>query len=151
MKVYFAHPCFNEKQQQFKAAFLEKMRVALTRAGLTDELAVIDPFDHTPNVECSIETKLLMAGEIKTRCLQLLDECDIIVALADGDDTGTAFEAGYAYATDKPIILISEKTCSSANAMLIGSAHAMIDNVLDDEQIQKLVRTIRSLIPRNTR
>jgi nucleoside 2-deoxyribosyltransferase len=142
MKVYFAHPCFNEKQQDFKTAFLEKIKRALGHAGLTIDVVMVDPFDHTPNVECDTETKLLMAQEIKAQCLQLLDECDLIVALVDGDDTGTAFEAGYAHATNKPIILISEATCSSANAMLIGSAQAMIDNVLDDEQIENLIGEI---------
>jgi nucleoside 2-deoxyribosyltransferase len=142
MKVYFAHPCFDEKQQEFKAAFLEKLRSALVRGRLSQDVVVLDPFDHTPNVECNRDTKLLLAGEIKTKCLQLLDECDVIIALADGDDTGTAFEAGYAYATNKPIILISEVSCSSANAMLIGSAQALVDNVLDDKQIEKLIRAI---------
>jgi nucleoside 2-deoxyribosyltransferase len=142
MKVYFAHPCFNEKQRSFKTAFLEKIRTALGHGGLTSDLVMVDPFEHTPNVECDTRTKLLMAQEIKTKCLQLLDECDVIVALADGDDTGTAFEAGYAHAANKPIILISEATCSSANAMLIGSAQAMIDNVLDDEQIETLIKEI---------
>jgi nucleoside 2-deoxyribosyltransferase len=142
MKVYFAHPCFNEKQQGFKAAFIKKLKSALAHGGLAQDVIVLDPFDHTPNVECDRETKLLMAGEIKTKCLQLLDACDVIIALVDWEDTGTAFEAGYAYATNKPIILISETSCSSANAMLIGSAQAMIDHVLDDEQIEKLVGTI---------
>jgi nucleoside 2-deoxyribosyltransferase len=142
LKVYFAHPCFNDKQQEFKDVFLAKLRSALAHAGLTNEIVLVDPFVHTPNVECDLETKLLMAGEIKTRCLELLDDCDVIVALADGDDTGTAFETGYAHATNKPIILISEVSCSSANAMLIGSAQAMIDNVLDDKQIEKLIRAI---------
>ena len=144
MKVYFAHPCFNEKQQGFKTAFLEKIKTALGHAGLTSHVVMVDPFDHTPNVECDTRTKLLMAQEIKTRCLQLLDECDLIIALADGDDTGTAFEAGYAHATNKPIILISEITCSSANAMLIGSAQAVIDNILEEDQMKNLIRTISS-------
>jgi nucleoside 2-deoxyribosyltransferase len=142
MKVYFAHPCFNEKQRDFKTAFLEKIKAALGHAGSTGDVVMVDPFEHTPNVECDTETKLLMAQEIKTRCLQLLDECGVIIALADGDDTGTAFEAGYAHATNKPIILIAEASCSSANAMLIGSAQAMIDNVLDDEQIEELIGEI---------
>jgi nucleoside 2-deoxyribosyltransferase len=145
MKVYFAHPCFNEKQRSFKTAFVEKIRTALGHAGLTSGVVMVDPFEHTPNVECDTETKLLMAQEVKTRCIQLLEECDLVIALADGDDTGTAFEAGYAHATNKPVILVSETCCSSANAMLIGSTQAMIDNVLHDDQIEKLVGTIKSL------
>jgi nucleoside 2-deoxyribosyltransferase len=145
MKIYFAHPCFNDKQQEFKTVLLKKMKSVLAHAGLTNGIVLVDPFAHTPNVECDLETKLLMAPEIKATCLRLLDECDLIVALVDGDDTGTAFEAGYAHAMDKPIILVSEASCSSANAMLMGSAQAMIDNVLDEEQMLRLVRTITSL------
>jgi nucleoside 2-deoxyribosyltransferase len=145
MKVYFAHPCFNDKQQAFKKTFLKNIRAALANAGLATDVIVVDPFDYTPNIECNTQTKLRMADEIKTRCLQLLDECSIVVALTDGDDTGTAFEAGYAHATNRPTILISETTCSTANAMLIGAAQAMIDNVLQDDQIGKLVGTIKSL------
>jgi len=148
MKVYFAHPCFNDEQREFKETFLKKVETALADTGLAAQFSLVDPFEHTPNVECDRETKLRMAEEIKTACLRLLEECDVIVALTDWDDTGTAFEAGYAHATDKPIILISRTTCSSTNAMLIGSAHAMIDDVLDDDQVKKLVGTIRPLILR---
>ncbi len=145
MKVYFAHPCFNDEQREFKQTFLKKVETALADTDLAAQFSLVDPFEHTPNVECDRAAKLRMAEEIKTRCLRLLDECDTILALADWDDTGTAFEAGYAHATDKPIILISGTTCSSANAMLIGSAQAMIDNILDDGQIGKLIGAIKSL------
>jgi nucleoside 2-deoxyribosyltransferase len=142
MKVYFAHPCFNERQQEFKRLFFEKIRIALDHIDLKDEVVIIDPFEHTPNVECDAGTKLRMAGQIRKVCLQLLDECDIIIALTDGNDTGTAFEAGYAYARNKPIILISETLCSSANAMLIGAARAMIDNVLGEDGMRTLTWTV---------
>jgi hypothetical protein len=45
MKVYFAHPCFNEKQQDFKRAFLEKIKTACSHAELTS-VVIVDPFDH---------------------------------------------------------------------------------------------------------
>jgi len=144
MKAYFAHPCFNEKQQEFKKLFLEKIRIALDHIDLKNEVVIIDPFERTPNAECDTGRKLRMAGQIKKICLQLLDECDIIIALTDGNDTGTAFEAGYACARNKPIILVSETLCSSANAMLIGSARAMIDNVLGGDGMKTLTWTVSS-------
>ncbi len=145
MKVYFAHPCFNDKQKKFKTEFLNRLSFLTNRSNIV----IIDPFEHTPNVEDlpigrqgDIETKLKKAESIKIECIRLLEECDIIVALVDGDDTGVAFEAGYAHALNKPLILISEKTSSTANAMLIGAARAMIDNVLDEEQMRRLVDTL---------
>jgi nucleoside 2-deoxyribosyltransferase len=144
MKVYFAHPCFTGKQSEFKKVFLKMIGHTFEHNKMIKEIVIIDPFDHTPNIECDIETKLLMSKQVMEKCLQLLVECDIIIALIDGDDTGTAFEAGYANAINKPVILISETLCSRANAMLIGSSKAMIDNVLNQDQMEKLIWTIKS-------
>jgi len=144
MKVYFAHPCFTDKQIEFKKVFLKMISHAFEHIKITNEMVIIDPFDYTPNVENDIGTKLHMSGKIMEKCLQLLVECDIMIALIDGDDTGTAFEAGYANAINKPVILISETLCNSANAMLIGSAKAMIDNILDEDQMKKLILAIKS-------
>ena len=45
-------------------------------------------------------------------------------------DSGTAFEIGYAYVFQKPIILIKEKE-SIPNLMLVESLHAYLTNVED--------------------
>jgi nucleoside 2-deoxyribosyltransferase len=137
MKIYLAHPCFTEEQSAFKKQFTEKISAILTR-----DIILVDPFDYTPNGEGDREVKLNMATTIKIECIRLLEACDIIVALVDDNDTGTAFEAGYAHAINKPVILISRESCSAANAMLIGSAQVMIDHVLQSEQIGKLVRVL---------
>jgi nucleoside 2-deoxyribosyltransferase len=144
MKVYFAHPCFTDKQLEFKRVFFKMINHAFEHMGMTNEIVIIDPFDHTPNVENDMGIKLHMSEQIMEKCLQLLDECDIVVALIDGDDTGTAFEAGYAHSIKKPVILISEDFCGKANAMLIGSAETMIDNILDENQMKELSLTIKS-------
>jgi nucleoside 2-deoxyribosyltransferase len=145
MKVYFAHPCFTEKQSEFKKVFLEMIRHVFKHMKMAKEIVIIDPFDYTPNIESNIGAKLLMSKQIMEECLQLLIECDIVIALIDGDDTGTAFEAGYAHSINKPVILISEDSSSKANAMLIGSAKAMIDNVLNEDQMKKLIINIKLL------
>ena len=54
-------------------------------------------------------------------------------------DTGVAFEAGYAHAVNKPVILVSQGDCSSTNAMLIGAAKVLIDNVLKKSEMERLV------------
>lgn len=142
MKIYFAHPCFNEEQREFKKVFLKKLSTALSNTQYGNDISITDPFDHTPNIEGNIEAKLEMAESVKIECIRLLEESDIIIALVDDNDTGTAFEAGYAHSVNKPLLLISQKDCSSANAMLIGSAKAMIDNVIDDGGINKLAGMI---------
>jgi nucleoside 2-deoxyribosyltransferase len=146
MKVYFAHPCFSGEQERFKREFLKKLTGRFDQMEEGDEdILIMDPFLNTPNVECNRDLKVAMSEEIKTACLRLLEECEAVVALADGDDTGTAFEAGYAYCMKVPVILVSEATCDTANAMLIGAASARFDNVLDDAQIEELARTLQNL------
>lgn len=144
MKVYFAHPCFNKEQQQFKQKFLGKLRGRIGTSEGGDRIAIVDPFDHAPNVEHSLEEKLRMSGEIKTVCLAL-QGCQVIMALVDWNDTGTAFEAGYAHSLNKPVVLISRTTCSSANAMLLGAAYAQCDNILEEKQMGILVGTLTAM------
>ena len=143
MKIYFAHPCFNEEQREFKKQFLSKLSAALKHIRHDSDVTIVDPFDYAPNIEGDIETKLNMAESIKIECIRLLEECDIIIALVGDNDTGVAFEAGYAHAVNKPVILISQENCSAANAMLIGAAKAMIDQVLEESGMERLVGMIK--------
>jgi nucleoside 2-deoxyribosyltransferase len=141
-KIYFAHPCFTEEQREFKKRFLSKLKDRFQESDNGKDIILVDPFDHTPIIECDPDTKLEMAEEIKIKCLALLEECDVVIALADWNDTGTAFEAGYAHAFNKPVILISQENCSAANAMLIGSAKVLIDHVLEESGLEKLAGII---------
>lgn len=143
MKIYFAHPCFNERQRDFKKIFLDKLFSALSQTPYKSEISIVDPFEFTPNVEGCIETKLKMAETIKTECIRLLAESDLVMVLVDDNDTGAAFEAGYADALNKPAILISKDNCSAANAMLIGAANVAVNNILEDEQIARLTGLIK--------
>ena len=145
MKIYFAHPCFTDKQREFKKQFQSKISAALKNSGHDNDITIIDPFDYAPDIEEDTETKLQMAESIKIECIRLLEECDIIIALIDGNDTGTAFEAGYAHAVNKPVILISQENCSAANAMLIGSAKVLIDKVLEESGMERLVGMLKYL------
>ena len=146
MKIYFAHPCFTEEQKEFKKVFIQKISAALKNSGHDNDVNIVDPFDYAPNIEGDIETKLNMAERIKIECIRLLEECDIIIALIDGNDTGVAFEAGYAHAVNKQVILISQDSCAAANAMLIGSAKVMIDKVLGESGMEILVGIVVGLL-----
>ncbi len=142
MKLYFAHPCFTDEQKDFKNKFLSKLSAALSKTQHSKDITIIDPFDYAPDVEGDIAIKLEMAESIKTECVRLLEESDIVIALVDDNDTGTAYEIGYAHAVNKPVMLISQENCSSANAMLLGTAKVVVNNVLEDEQIKRLVSLI---------
>ncbi len=142
MLVYFAHPCFTPEQERFKSEFLTKLRACLAGRKEDGEISIVDPFAYTPNVEADMEAKLAMSETIKTSCIRLLEDCDVVVALTDGNDTGTAFEAGYAHCLNMPVILISGDTCDAANAMLIGAAKERFDHILDDTEIERLTHTL---------
>ena len=140
MYIYFAHPCFNDAQEQFKNEFLEKLRTALAKTQYGKAVGIIDPFTDTPNIEGNRETKLKLGRVVKDTCIKMLEECDMVVALIDDGDTGVAFEAGYADAIGIPVVLVSKAECVEANAMLIGAAKERFDNILNDEQVSKLAR-----------
>jgi nucleoside 2-deoxyribosyltransferase len=49
-----------------------------------------------------------VAADIFKGCVEGVDECDVVVGLVDGSDvdSGTAWELGYSYAKDKPVIAL---------------------------------------------
>jgi len=142
MLVYFAHPCFTPEQERVKGRLLEKLNRSLALIEHGEKITIIDPFLHTPNVEHDTEAKITMSKAIASSCLKLLEDCDVLMALTDGDDTGTAFEAGYAHCMNIPVILISSGTNDTANAMLLGTAKEKIDNILEDSQIEILAHML---------
>ncbi|TWM32280.1 Nucleoside deoxyribosyltransferase [Bacillus licheniformis] len=58
--------------------------------------------------------------------VKFIDACDFVVAAYHGNysDSGTAWELGYAYATQKPVILVH--VGDDSNLMVHESAHANI-------------------------
>ena len=142
MQVYIAHPAFTEGQTEFKERFIARLKEQIDKLKDCGPITLVDPFHCAPNVEGSIEHKIASSREIKEKCLNLLHGCKLLIAVVDDNDTGTAFEAGYAHHMEIPIILVSKGTCDSANAMLLGSAHARFDNVLDEFQLSLLAGLI---------
>lgn len=65
-----------------------------------------------------------------------IDWCDVVVAIisqGNYDDSGTAWELGYAYATNKPVILVN-LTGDTINLMIANSLHALITSYEELEQ-----------------
>jgi len=80
-----------------------------------------------------------------------IDDCDVVVALLDGVqvDDGTAWEIGYAYAKDKPVIGIrtdirnaGDTPHGSVNAMIEGSCRGI---VRDTQGILEMLATLKQL------
>lgn len=60
--------------------------------------------------------------------IRALEECDTVVVCYDGlySDSGTAWEAGYAYAKGKEIFVLCEETAIEASLMMLNGAYCSI-------------------------
>ena len=121
MKVYLASPFFNDKECAVKAqvkAHLEQMGVV-----------VIDPqggSDPTSWEQHNSE----WGSKIFQKDLARIHEADRVVAIDWGlyGDCGTAWEVGFAYALDKPIIIVSpdEKLNTQHSLMVVNGCRNFI-------------------------
>lgn len=97
MKVYLASPFFNEEQ--------------IERIEMVEKLLDENGFDvFSPRKEVLItkeSTQDDMINAFKAD-VENIDDCDFMLAILDGHDTGTLFETGYAYAKNKPILYFNE-------------------------------------------
>lgn len=117
-KIYLASPFFNDAEIDR----VEKVKKILDSKGLE----VFSPKDH--------QSKHLEFGSMEWRKATFkndvdhIDWCDCVVAIisqGNYDDSGTAWELGYAYATGKPVVLVN-LTGETINLMIADSLHALI-------------------------
>lgn len=117
-KVYLASPFFNDKEIER----METVRDILRGKGLD----VFVPNEHqNPDFKFgSLEwRKATFESDVNG-----IDTADVMVAVisqGNYDDSGTAWEIGYAYATKKPVILVNV-TGETINLMIADSLHALI-------------------------
>lgn len=117
-KIYLASPFFSSEE-------INKMEIVksiLRNKGLE----VFAPFEN--------QNKHLEFGSMEWRKatfksdVDAIDDCDIVVAIntqGNYDDAGTMWEIGYAYATNKPVVLFNN-TEKTINLMIADSLHALI-------------------------
>lgn len=117
-KIYLASPFFNDAELER----VEKVKEILDAKGLD----VFSPKEQ--------QHKHLEFGSLEWRKatfendVKHIDWCDIVVAIicqGNYDDSGTAWELGYAYATGKPVVLVN-LTGEAINLMIADSLHALI-------------------------
>ncbi|WP_066499432.1 nucleoside 2-deoxyribosyltransferase [Abyssisolibacter fermentans] len=129
-QVYIAGPLFTQGDRWF----LEKIDNELDSRGLTTYLphrdAGLCPSDGH-------ETEFFYINDVKA-----IDECEFIVAVLHGTDvdSGTAWEMGYGFAREKPIIAIGEDIriageITNVNLMLSNSSQVCFTF---EEFLQKL-------------
>ena len=117
-KVYLASPFFDDAELER----VDKVKEILDLKGLE----VFSPKEH--------QNEHLEFGSIEWRKatfdndVKHIDWCDVVVAIickGNYDDSGTAWELGYAYATNKPVVLVNI-TGETINLMIADSIHALI-------------------------
>lgn len=116
MKVYLASPFFNEKE--LKA--LKEVEEILDAKGFT----VFKPKDNQfDNLEAGSSAWSLATFNNDKK---FIDWADIVVAVYHGNysDSGTAWEVGYAYGTQKPVIVVHVGEAS--NLMIHEGSHANV-------------------------
>jgi nucleoside 2-deoxyribosyltransferase len=113
-RVYLASPFFNEKE----ITYVEQVEQILKEKGLTVFSPMRNQMEHLEagTRHWSIETFM---NDVK-----FIKWAEIVVGIYHGNysDSGTAWELGYAYATDKPVILVH--VGENSNLMVHEGAHA---------------------------
>lgn len=119
-KVYLASPFFNEKEIER----VDKVCFLLREKGLE----VFSPKEQqSPHLEFG--SKEWREVTFNNDVLHI-DCADVVVAIISNgnyDDSGTAWELGYAYATKKPVVLVN-LTGETINLMIADSLHALVTN-----------------------
>ncbi|EJS58517.1 hypothetical protein ICE_01926 [Bacillus cereus BAG1X1-2] len=126
VRVFIAGPFFNDEQINR----IKRLENALGNNPFVADIFSARFYQHEHLTFGSTEWRTVVFHND----LKYLRRADVVVAIHDFVngcvDSGTAFELGYAYAFQKPIILIKEKE-SIPNLMLIESLHAYLANIED--------------------
>ena len=98
-KIYLASPFFNEEEN----AWVENAEKILRDRGFD----VFSPRENEVRDAYSVGT-IGWAYDTFYEDVTAIDNCNVVVMLYHGNysDSGTAWECGYAYATDKPVICV---------------------------------------------
>lgn len=96
-RVYLAAPLFSQAERTYNATLADLLKQHLFEVFLPQEAG--DDIDTRTKRD---------QGEIFSKNINDLDKADIVVAVIDGADadSGTAWEMGYAYAHNKPVIAV---------------------------------------------
>lgn len=117
MKIYLASPFFNEKE-------LENVRIAekiLTERGFSLFSPRLNEVRTDENTQQSWWSKETFMNDKK-----FIDWADVVVILYYGgySDSGTAWECGYAYGTNTPVVVV--QLGEDSNLMVHEGCHSNI-------------------------
>jgi nucleoside 2-deoxyribosyltransferase len=135
-KIYLAGPLFSRAELEYN----RKLRDLLLKKGFSVFLPQEDAEDKTDerekqNQEC-----------IFKKCVGGVDSSDLVVAVLDGVDvdSGTAWEIGYAYAKEKPVIGLRTDFRSLSDGIVnLMVEMAIVALARDEDELLKIVEKYR--------
>lgn len=133
MKAYLAAPFFNQNERYIYARVIDYLRHA-------EMLDLYVPQEHTVEDAWNLSNSA-WAWEVFKEDLRALDEAKVVYVLNFGmySDSGTAWEAGYAYAKGKRIvnILVNQKD-NVYSLMMINGANRLVNVEFDDVALEEV-------------
>ena len=133
MKAYLAAPFFNQNERYIYARVIDYLRNA-------EHLDLYVPQEHTVEDAWNLSNSA-WAWEVFKEDVRALDEAKVVYVLNFGmySDSGTAWEAGYAYAKGKRIvnILVNQKD-NVYSLMMIGGANRLVNVEFDDVALEEV-------------
>jgi nucleoside 2-deoxyribosyltransferase len=135
-RIYLAGPLFSHAELEYN----RKLRDLLLNKDFSVFLPQEDAEDTTnerekQNQEC-----------IFRKCVESVDSSDIVVAVLDGVDvdSGTAWEIGYAYAKEKPVIGLRTDFRSLSDGIVnLMVEMAIVALARDEDELLKIMEKFR--------
>ena len=135
-RIYLAGPLFSHAELEYN----RKLRDLLLNKDFSVFLPQEDAEDTTDerekqNQEC-----------IFKKCVESVDSSDIVVAVLDGVDvdSGTAWEIGYAYAKEKPVIGLRTDFRSLSDGIVnLMVEMAIVALARDEDELLKIMEKFR--------
>ncbi|XID91612.1 PfkB family carbohydrate kinase [Paenibacillaceae bacterium WGS1546] len=125
IKIYLAGPFFSDQEIHWVRHVGNKLESA--------RFDVLSP--SRENGVISKDTSIEKRKDIFQSDIDLLNSCDIVVALLDHDDPGTCFEIGYAFAKGTPVYGLKTSHTDLNNMIKFGCIEII-------EDIEELIRVL---------
>jgi nucleoside 2-deoxyribosyltransferase len=137
MHVYLAGPLFTQAERHWQRRLAAALRARDLTVFLPQDDAGLPLLQEPPDFHGAFEA-----------CRDAIDRADVVVATLDGPDadSGTAWECGYAYARNKPIVSIRTDFRGGEdrglNLMLRRCSTQVVEQPSTDEDLEKLVEAV---------
>lgn len=143
LKIYLSSALFSHNERAWNRS------LALSLSQDLDGAEVILPQDFRIDGKFN-DAKTF--GSLFKKCVSSVAECDVVVAILDGADidSGTAFEVGFAYAKNIPVIGVRtdyrEGQDKGVNLMLAESCLSIVREYSFTENVSQLSQNIAKRI-----